>query len=79
MTTLRENPHDMTDPSGAGRERTRIGGLTEPNTVLLLIAGFTLLRVVSAMLIGLGVDEAYTLAIARQLQLSYFDHPPLHL
>ena len=34
---------------------------------------------VSAGLVGLGVDEAYTLAIARQLQLSYFDHPPLHL
>lgn len=38
-----------------------------------------MLRLVSASLVGLGVDEAYTVAIARQLQLSYFDHPPLHL
>jgi 4-amino-4-deoxy-L-arabinose transferase-like glycosyltransferase len=44
-----------------------------------LIAAFTLLRLLSAAVVGLGVDEAYTLAIARQLQLSYFDHPPLHL
>ncbi|WP_309603953.1 glycosyltransferase family 39 protein [Phenylobacterium sp.] len=69
MTALSSKPHDQTG----------VGGLTATNTVLLLIAGFTLLRVGSAMLIGLGVDEAYTLAIARQLQLSYFDHPPLHL
>ncbi|HYC24580.1 MAG TPA: glycosyltransferase family 39 protein, partial [Roseiarcus sp.] len=27
---------------------------------------------------GLGVDEAYTLTLARRLTLSYFDHPPLH-
>ncbi len=44
-----------------------------------LIAAFTILRLASAALLGLGVDEAYTLAIAHHLQLSYFDHPPLHI
>ena len=78
-TALCEHPRAVTGRSSALREPAGIGGLTAPNAVLFLIAGFTLLRVVSAMVIGLGVDEAYTLAIARQLQLSYFDHPPLHL
>jgi len=27
---------------------------------------------------GLGVDEAYTASVSRDLHLSYFDHPPLH-
>ena len=31
-----------------------------------------------AWALGLGIDESYTLAIARTLSLSYFDHPPLH-
>ncbi len=59
--------------------RSRVGSLSAPHAALALIAGFSLLRLVSAGFVGLGVDEAYTLAIARQLQLSYFDHPPLHL
>ena len=31
------------------------------------------------LLLGLGIDESYTIAISRRLSLSYFDHPPLHL
>lgn len=46
--------------------------------VLLIIGGFLVLRLAAASLVGLGVDECYSLAIARHLQLSYFDHPPLH-
>jgi Dolichyl-phosphate-mannose-protein mannosyltransferase len=53
--------------------------LSAAHAALALIMGFSLLRMASAGLVGLGVDEAYTVAIARQLQLSYFDHPPLHL
>lgn len=37
------------------------------------------LRVGLALTVGLGVDESYSLANARDLSLSYFDHPPLHL
>ena len=36
------------------------------------------LRLLLAGLIGLGTDEIYTVAIARQLSWSYFDHSPLH-
>jgi len=59
--------------------RLRVGSLSAAHAALGLIVGFSVLRMVSAGLVGLGVDEAYTVAIARQLQLSYFDHPPLHL
>jgi len=57
----------------------RLRDLSPARLAVALIAVFTLLRLLSAAVVGLGVDEAYTLAIARQLQLSYFDHPPLHL
>ncbi|MDB5447012.1 MAG: hypothetical protein JWQ97_2329 [Phenylobacterium sp.] len=45
---------------------------------LSVIAVFTLLRLVAAAGVGLGVDEAYALGISRRLALSYYDHPPLH-
>ena len=37
-----------------------------------------LMRFVLAASIGLGVDESYAVAVARQFSLSTFDHPPLH-
>ncbi|MBP9604387.1 MAG: glycosyltransferase family 39 protein [Chromatiaceae bacterium] len=46
--------------------------------VLALIGAFLVLRLILAATLGLGVDETYTLANARDLSLSYFDHPPLH-
>jgi hypothetical protein len=57
----------------------RQGNHTAARTVIAMITAFTVIRVLSAAFVGLGVDESYTLSIARQLQLSYFDHPPLHL
>ena len=54
---------------------------TAPETKLkitTIVVGFLVLRLAAAAWAGLGVDESYSLAIARQLQLSYFDHPPLH-
>ena len=47
--------------------------------VLHLIAVTALVRLALAALLGLSVDESYSVAIARQFSLSYFDHPPLHL
>jgi hypothetical protein len=46
--------------------------------VLALIGAFLVFRLMIAATLGLGVDETYTLAMARDLSLSYFDHPPLH-
>ena len=45
---------------------------------IAVIAAFLGARVAFAYALGPGIDESYTLAIARTLNLSYFDHPPLH-
>ncbi len=42
-----------------------------------LILLFLLLHIAFAALLGLGIDESYTVATARAPQFSYFDHPPL--
>jgi len=46
---------------------------------LAIIALATLGRLAIAAVLPVGVDEAYSIGIARQFSLSYFDHPPLHL
>jgi Dolichyl-phosphate-mannose-protein mannosyltransferase len=46
--------------------------------VLGFILAFALARVALAYAFGFGIDEAYTVVISRRLDLSYFDHPPLH-
>jgi 4-amino-4-deoxy-L-arabinose transferase-like glycosyltransferase len=43
-----------------------------------IVLAFLAARLAFALTLGFGVDEAYTLAISRDLSLSYFDHPPLH-
>jgi 4-amino-4-deoxy-L-arabinose transferase-like glycosyltransferase len=47
--------------------------------VLAVILVSALLRLALAGVLGLTVDESYTVAISRSLSLSYFDHPPLHV
>ena len=47
------------------------------SAALLIIAVSTAVRLVLAAVLGLGVDEAYTLSVAHDLNLSYYDHPPL--
>jgi hypothetical protein len=46
--------------------------------VALTIGVSLLVRVLFASTLGYAVDEAYAVAVARPLSLSYFDHPPLH-
>jgi hypothetical protein len=46
--------------------------------VLAVIAIGAIARFLLAATVGLGVDESYAVAVARQFSLSYFDHPPLH-
>ncbi|MBP2637504.1 MAG: dolichyl-phosphate-mannose-protein mannosyltransferase [Firmicutes bacterium] len=53
--------------------------LSPYNAVWLIIIAGSLLRLTLGASIGLGVDETYVTAVARQFSLSYFDHPPLHL
>jgi 4-amino-4-deoxy-L-arabinose transferase-like glycosyltransferase len=47
--------------------------------VLVLIVTTAVLRVALAAILGLSVDESYTVAIGREFAWSYFDHPPLHV
>lgn len=47
--------------------------------VLLLTVASTLIRLVLAYAVGLGIDESYMAGVSRQLAWSYFDHPPLHV
>ncbi|HEX7545767.1 MAG TPA: glycosyltransferase family 39 protein [Gemmatimonadaceae bacterium] len=48
------------------------------SVVIAVLAAGALLRFLLAESTGLGVDESYAVAVARQFSLSYFDHPPLH-
>ena len=74
----------MTPPSITPREqktaRTSFS-LTQADARTVVIAVLALgaiLRCLIAESTGLGVDESYAVAVARQFSLSYFDHPPLH-
>lgn len=52
--------------------------ITNPGSqLLLLILVGTAARLIFAGSIGLGVDESYMVTAGRELQLSYFDHPPV--
>ncbi len=42
-----------------------------------LVIAFTVIRLVLSTFLNLGNDESYYLSFARQLQINYFDHPPL--
>lgn len=52
--------------------------LSPAQAVGLVIAVSTVVRLILASAIGLGVDESYVASVARTFSLSYFDHPPLH-
>jgi 4-amino-4-deoxy-L-arabinose transferase-like glycosyltransferase len=51
--------------------------LDPASLVLILIAATAILRTIFAIMLGLGIDESYMVASGRELQLSYFDHPPV--
>ena len=51
--------------------------LTPSNAVISLIMFSSLVRVLFAASIGLGIDETYMVAAGREIQISYFDHPPI--
>ncbi len=42
-----------------------------------VVVAFTVLRMLASFFIELGNDESYYLTFAKQLQINYFDHPPL--
>jgi hypothetical protein len=59
--------------------KTWLAGLARSpaRTVVALIVGFAACRLIVAATLGLGVDECYGIGVSHDLELSYFDHPPL--
>jgi 4-amino-4-deoxy-L-arabinose transferase-like glycosyltransferase len=57
--------------------RARSGEGQALRWLVALIAVVTLARLVLAATLGLGIDEAYTVATSRVLALGTFEHPPL--
>lgn len=45
--------------------------------VLLVVVVAVALRLILAAIVDLGMDEAYAVAVSRQFQLSWYDHPPM--
>jgi len=51
---------------------------SDPTTVVLtIIALSTVARLIFAVGLDYGVDEAYAVSVSRQFQWSFFDHPPI--
>ena len=42
-----------------------------------MVFAFTIIRIILSSFLNLGNDESYYLTYARQLQINYFDHPPM--
>ncbi len=42
-----------------------------------IVIAFSVFRIIASSFIELGNDESYYLTFAKQLQINYFDHPPL--
>jgi Dolichyl-phosphate-mannose-protein mannosyltransferase len=75
----RVQPDGPQDTRSALPDARRAAPGDATRAVLWLIALTALLRLILAGLLGLSVDESYSVAISRELVLSYFDHPPLHV
>ena len=79
---LRPLPGRTAFPAPAGpssRHRLPVTALLSQPVVatLALIAVGSLLRLAFAYATGLGIDESYMVAAERDIQLGYYDHPPL--
>ena len=59
---------------------TLLAGLSRSpeRAAIFLILAFAVFHVILAAALGLGVDESYGISVSHDLNLSYFDHPPLH-
>lgn len=80
MTEMGAGAGAATDLARDQSARLPSHGLFSPDRAIFVLIALTLLvRLIGAVLIGWGTGEAYYLATARQLHLSYFDQPPAFL
>ena len=64
--------------SSFDEEDRRAAGRRSPAVqAIAVIAAAVVLRLAASRFVGLGVDESYSVAVASDLRLSYFDHPPM--
>jgi 4-amino-4-deoxy-L-arabinose transferase-like glycosyltransferase len=70
----------MSTPSKRSGVTAWLAGITcSPEQALVgLILIFLVLHLILAATLGLVVDETYGIGVSYDLNLSYFDHPPLH-
>ena len=62
-------------PSDARAAPARLGAAA---IVGWMIAALTVVRLITAALVGLDMDGTYSAIMGRTWSLSYFDHPPVH-
>jgi 4-amino-4-deoxy-L-arabinose transferase-like glycosyltransferase len=66
-------------PSANALDRvSAFAGRSPARAAAALIAAFLLFHLALAATLGLGVDESYSIGVAHDLNLFYFDHPPAH-
>lgn len=53
----------------------RAGAPGSATLAVIIVLGVAL-RLLASHFVGLGTDKSYTVAVSRDLRLSYFDHPP---
>jgi hypothetical protein len=70
-------PDPSLSPSSAMPESRWLQLPARPNAIAALIIGFTLLRLLMAATVPLMPQEAYYWQWSRDLDWSYFDHPPM--
>jgi len=72
LKALTRETRENAQPSGSV-----VGPMSTERIVLAIIIATMIVRIIFASSLGLGIDESYTVATGRHLQLGYFDHPPL--
>jgi hypothetical protein len=80
-TPVRQQDLNILERRASVLKRTtssRSSGFDPLRAVLILIIVSSLLRLILAWVLGLGVDESYVASVSRAFSLSYFDHPPIH-
>jgi hypothetical protein len=69
----------MTTTVALGKHTAWLSLARSPERVVIgLILAFAVFHTILATTLGLGVDESYGIGVSHDLDLSYFDHPPLN-
>ncbi len=73
---MRAKIWDITEPETSSGPNNQTGA-AEWAILLRIILAALAFKLLIALILPLGLDEAYAIAVAREYSLSFFDHPPL--